>query len=119
FSSTSVNIGEMENKGIELTVNAIPVRSKDFSWTVDFNFAQNKNTITSLPDAQDITDPASGLMLLRQGEAVRTYYLREYAGVNPETGRPTWYTDGTHENTTETYASAARSLVGSSLPKYF
>ena len=42
------NVGNMENKGIEFSINAEPIRGKDFSWDVNFNVSYNKNTITKL-----------------------------------------------------------------------
>ena len=49
YSSMMVNYGEVENKGVELLVNTIPVKTKDFTWSLDFNFAKNKNKVISLP----------------------------------------------------------------------
>jgi TonB-linked SusC/RagA family outer membrane protein len=43
-----VNAGEIENKGIELTLNGSPVRSKNFSWDINVNFATNRNKVVSL-----------------------------------------------------------------------
>ena len=43
-----VNAGEIENKGIELTLNGSPVRSKNFSWDINVNFAANRNKVVSL-----------------------------------------------------------------------
>jgi len=43
-----VNIGEMTNKGFELTVNATPVKSKDFTWSVSGNFSLNRNKVTAI-----------------------------------------------------------------------
>ncbi|MGV3767224.1 MAG: SusC/RagA family TonB-linked outer membrane protein [Chitinophagaceae bacterium] len=120
FTTATRNIGEMVNKGVEVTINASPVRTRDFDWNINFNFANNKNEITSLPGGSDITDPSSGLLLLRQGESIKSYFLRQYAGVNPDNGQPLWYSDPEKQNTTNAYPGAsARALVGSSLPKYF
>ena len=117
FASATRNIGAMQNEGIELTINAIPVKTQDFSWIVDFNFAHNKNTITSLPGGNDIAD---GNFIIRQGTAYRTFYLRSYAGVDPANGDPLWYSDPSHATTTNTYPPAsARELVGNAQPKYF
>jgi TonB-linked SusC/RagA family outer membrane protein len=117
FTSTTRNTGTMENTGVEITLNAVPVRTKNFDWTVDFNFATNKNTITSLPGGADIAD---GTQIIRQGVAYRTFFLREYAGVDPANGDPLWYTDATHKTTTNVYpAASTRALVGNALPKYF
>lgn len=117
FSSATRNIGAMENKGIEVTINATPVKTKNFSWIVDFNFANNKNKITSLPDGSDIAD---GNFIIRQGVAYRTFFLRPYAGVDPNNGDPLWYTDATHTTTTNVYPPATgRELGGNALPKYF
>jgi TonB-dependent starch-binding outer membrane protein SusC len=117
FSSATRNIGTMENRGIELTINAIPVQSRNFTWNVDFNFAHNKNKITSLPGGADIAD---GTFIIRQGVAYRTFFLREYAGVDPANGDPLWYTDPSHATTTNTYpAASTRALVGNAQPKYF
>jgi TonB-linked SusC/RagA family outer membrane protein len=116
FASATRNIGAMENKGLELTVNVIPVLTKNWKWDVDFNFANNKNTITSLPGGSDIAD---GNFIIRQGAAYKTYYLRTYVGADPANGDPLWYTDGTKTATTNTYANATRTLVGGALPKAF
>ena len=116
FASATRNIGAMENKGLELTINVIPVLTKDFKWDVDFNFANNQNKITSLPGGADIAD---GNFIIRQGASYKTFYLRSYAGVNPANGDPQWYTDDTKQNVTNVYSNATRGLVGSALPKAF
>lgn len=47
------NIGDMENKGIEFSINAIPVQTKNLTWDVGFNIAYNENEITSLSEVSD------------------------------------------------------------------
>jgi TonB-dependent starch-binding outer membrane protein SusC len=47
------NVGSMENKGVEFTINAQPVRNKLVTWDVSFNATYNKNTITRLTVVQD------------------------------------------------------------------
>jgi iron complex outermembrane receptor protein len=42
------NIGSMENKGVEVTLGIKPIQTKDFYWTIDYNFTYNKNEITDL-----------------------------------------------------------------------
>ncbi len=117
FASATRNIGAMENKGIEIDLHTIPVMTKNFTWNLDFNFANNKNKITSLPGGNDIAD---GTFIIRQGVAYRTFFQREYAGVDPANGDPLWYTDGTHNTKTNVYPGAgARALSGNALPKYF
>lgn len=116
FTTARRNIGAMENKGIEVTLNATPVRTKDFSWNVDFNFANNKNTVTSLPGGNEIIN---GSLLIREGVSIQTYYLRMYQGVDPANGDPLWYTNDTRSATTNSYSPALRGIVGNALPKYF
>lgn len=43
-----INAGDIENKGVELMLNAIPVKTNDFEWNVTLNYAKNKNTIKEL-----------------------------------------------------------------------
>ena len=42
------NVGSMENKGVEFSLNVQPIRTRDISWDVNFNITYNKNTITNL-----------------------------------------------------------------------
>jgi iron complex outermembrane receptor protein len=53
------NIGNMENRGIEFTVNAQPVRSRSFTWDLGFNITYNKNEITKLTFATDPKFPGN------------------------------------------------------------
>jgi len=52
YNSALVNVGKLENKGIELLVGGTPVKSAKFSWTTSFNFAHNKNTVIQLDKGQ-------------------------------------------------------------------
>jgi TonB-linked SusC/RagA family outer membrane protein len=48
YSSKFVNAGAIENKGIEISVFGVPVRSGDFTWTVNVNFTRNRNMVKEL-----------------------------------------------------------------------
>ena len=53
------NIGNMENRGVEFTINAQPVRNKDLTWDVGFNLTYNKNEITKLTFTNDPNFPGN------------------------------------------------------------
>jgi len=117
FGSATRNIGSMENKGLELSLNIIPVQTKDLRWDLDFNFSNNKNKITSLPNKADIL---SGNFIIREGQSLNTFFLREWAGVDRSTGDPLWYTTDKHQASSNIYPGAsARILAGQALPKFF
>ena len=118
FTTYSNNVGAMENKGFEVTINATPVKSKNFNWTVSLNAAWNKNKVTQLRPGVDeiIGNPFT----LKVGADVQSYYLRQWAGADPANGDPLWYTDATHAAKTNIYPPAsARTTLGNALPKYF
>lgn len=116
FLSVRKNIGALENKGLELTLNLIPITTKNFTWDISFNYANNKNKITSLPDGKDINN---GRNIYRVGYDVQSYYLRTYAGADPANGDPLWYTDSSLSKTQNIYSSAKRIVHHSASPTYF
>ncbi|MBS1946584.1 MAG: SusC/RagA family TonB-linked outer membrane protein [Bacteroidetes bacterium] len=48
YTGTTVNTASIENKGIELLLNATPVKSKDFNWDLTFNFSRIRNKVLAL-----------------------------------------------------------------------
>ncbi|WP_315815313.1 TonB-dependent receptor [Paraflavitalea speifideaquila] len=50
YTNAILNSGELSNKGIELLIDATPVKKKDFSWNTSFNFAYNKSEVLKLAD---------------------------------------------------------------------
>ncbi len=114
-SSVLQNIGEMKNSGFELTIGGSPIDG-DFKWTSNFNIAFNKNRITKLVGGRDIID---GAYILREGEDYRTFYVRQWAGVDPATGDPMWWKDAARTEKTKSYSQAERVLYKSGTPKFF
>lgn len=55
------NIGDMVNKGIEVALNVVPVKTDNFEWTVNANFSYNDNEITEMPTPQDVGGIAGGI----------------------------------------------------------
>jgi TonB-linked SusC/RagA family outer membrane protein len=90
-SSISTNIGGMYNKGLEITVNATPFSSKNFTWTTSFNFTKIKNRVTGLVPANNNADIVSGVNVSSVGKRLGTFYLPNWAGVDAPTGSPMWY----------------------------
>jgi TonB-linked SusC/RagA family outer membrane protein len=56
-SGMNINAGEINNKGIELAIFSTPVKTKDFTWDINLNWAKNKNTLVSLQDGWDPDQP--------------------------------------------------------------
>lgn len=95
FSSLLTNVGQMRNTGVELEVRSNNIKTKDFSWTTAFNLSHNKNKILKLADLPWFVD---GRYVRKEGYPFNTIYLREYAGVDPETGSALYYNNQQDEN---------------------
>lgn len=96
FGSYLMNIGEVKNRGVELDINSTNIRTKEFSWNTSFNISHNKNEIVVLDGMQ--TEIAAGTQIRKVGKPYRTFYMIEFAGINPETGAPQFYTNDLDEN---------------------
>lgn len=89
------NVGEIENKGIELSTRIVPVRTKDWNWTVAMTYSYNKNRIRKISDAlkaqneKSLSDKNSRMPLpiYVEGESLTTLKVVPSAGIDPATGR--------------------------------
>ncbi|MFK1748930.1 TonB-dependent receptor [Bacteroides fragilis] len=111
------NVGAINNKGLEISLNADVIRTSKFQWTSDFNIGFNRNRVTELYGGKP---ELKGLKRLEEGRDMDEWYLREWAGVDTANGSPLWYT--TDENgkrtTTDSYNKADRVYCGSAAPKF-
>lgn len=84
YSSIPMNIGSMRNQGVEIELFYTPVRTKDITWTLNFNGTFIKNKIIALhPDLKG--EMISGRRILREGDSLYQFYLVQYAGVGQQT----------------------------------
>lgn len=88
------NVGEIENKGIELSTRIVPVRTKDWNWTVAMTYSYNKNRIRKISDALKAQNEKSladnsrmPLPIYVEGESLTTLKVVPSAGIDPATGR--------------------------------
>ena len=110
------NVGTVNNKGIELAVDADIINTKDWFWNFGFNIGLNKNKVVYLPNGEF----RQGLQIVKENQDIFTWNMPIWAGVDPETGSPTWEKieeDGT-VTTTTTYAEATYQNAGTSSPKF-
>ena len=132
--SMNANVGDITNTGIELTVNAVPVKTKDFTWQTTVNLAHNKNKVDKLSnkkfsvDYKDWGDPNIGgissngeVERIKEGESLGTFWTYEWAGYNDH-GQSTYYVHDatTGERTgevTTTPEKKDKTKVGCALPK--
>lgn len=93
-NSIPQNIGTLQNRGIELAVDASIVRHKDFSWNINVNFSSIHNKITklySIGGTPTTLIPNGAYNLIRVGDPINILYGYEYAGVNTANGYPMYY----------------------------
>jgi len=87
FSTTLLNYGGMNNRGMELTLG-YDIFKGDFKWNTSLNLTTNKNKVTKLYNGDSFV---SGNFLIKEGISLYSYRAREWAGVDPGTGESMWY----------------------------
>ena len=98
----TANVGSMNNKGIEFSLNAIPVKAEDFSWNTTLNLSHNKNKVVSISNGEysvkyiDEGNPNIGgfattnVQRIMENYPLGTFYTWEWAGYNSD-GVSTFY----------------------------
>ena len=120
-SSITTNVGAVRNYGFEFAINSVNFRTENFEWTTGLNFSLDRNELTELTQESFI----SGTKRWEVGKSLYEFWIRDFAGVDPDTGYALWYVDvldmegnptGERE-TTNDYATATRYYTGkTSLP---
>ncbi len=86
YPSIVTNVGEIENKGIELIISGTPVQTSDLRWDVNLNFTRNRNTVVDIAEGLDDFPIASQFgyvgstvtMKLKEGDAYGNLYGSSY-----------------------------------------
>lgn len=109
FNVLTQNFAEMENNGLELSLNVGIIENQDFTLDIGFNTTFLKNNLTKLNES--FTD---GTKRREEGLDYQSYYLYGWAGVDQSNGDPLWYTNDTETETTNDIDNAERYLIGKS-----
>jgi hypothetical protein len=112
FASVTQNRGELLNEGIEAQLETQNLVGEDFQWSTTFTVSWQRNEMQDLPGGEPIL---SGPQRAIEGEEL-SWFMLEYAGVNPDNGKPLWI--GTDGEPTSSPSDAAESVQGGILPNW-
>lgn len=126
------NVGDISNKGVEISINAIPVQTKNFEWSTTLNLSHNKNVVEKISnDAYSVpyidkanpniggSAQANSIQRIMEGEPIGTFYMWKWAGYNDEgvSVFNEYDEDGNVIGTTTRLDDKDRVKVGSAQPK--
>ena len=133
YGTMTANVGDISNRGIELTINAIPVQNEDWQWTTTLNLSHNRNRVEKLSNAafsvkyQDLGYPwiagntNVAVQRLMEGCPIGQFYTYEFAGHDENGISQFWVHDpATGERTGEKTIKPTdtdRTKTGSAQPK--
>ena len=129
FYTVTQNAGSVRNRGIEYRIDANIIDQNKWRWDVGFNIGFNQNRVTSTPNHQPFLQTASSVnQQVMEGQDIYTWYLKEWAGVNPDNGDPLWYMVDDNGNyirdangnktTTNNYNATKAHAVGKATPLF-
>jgi TonB-linked SusC/RagA family outer membrane protein len=120
FSSVTRNIGEIQNYGLEFTLNTTNISTKDFRWTTSLNMSYNRNKVLKIDGQQDTLSFNDGRYMnaLIVNQPIGVHYGPRYAGVDPANG-DALYIKPDGKTTTNDYNEAGSFVVGDPNPKWF
>ncbi len=135
FYEVMQNVGKVRNRGIEYSIDANVINIGKWRWDIGFNIGFNQNRVMSLPHTED--DPNNGAFnqtensvnqRVMEGHDIYTWYIKEWAGVDPANGDPLWYVvdgDGNYvldgadnKTTTNDYNATLAHAVGTATPLF-
>ena len=120
FSTRLANVGNLTNRGIEVTINTTNIATSSFRWTSSLNFSANRNKITNL-GGQVLGGDQNKAM---EGQPLGVFFAREFAGADPQNGDALYYKntlkgDGTRDRTTtNNYNEAQDVVIGNPNPDF-
>ncbi|UII28193.1 SusC/RagA family TonB-linked outer membrane protein [Fulvivirga maritima] len=94
FYNTSLNWAEVTNKGWELAISSLNVKTTNFKWSTDFNISHNKSEVNDIQVREDSRLPS------REGLPVNAVFVLKTAGID-DNGYPTFIKDGEEISTVE------------------
>lgn len=127
----TANVGDISNKGIEFTINAIPVQTRNFTWSTSLNLSHNKNVVEKLSndmysvEYSDRANPDVGgytstqVQRIMEGAPLGQFYLYEWAGYDENGGSifNDYDAEGNLIGTTDAPKDEDRRPHGSAQPK--
>lgn len=96
YNYIDANVGDISNQGVEFTINAVPVKTKDFQWQTMLNLSHNKNIVEKLSNStysvkyMDEANPdlagfsTNCVQRIMEGQPLGTFYMWEWAGYNSD-----------------------------------
>ena len=129
FFEVTQNAGTVRNQGIEYRLDATVLKMKDVRWDVGFNIGFNRNRVIDIPDGKPFLQTASSVnQQVKEGQDIYSWYLKEWAGVDPANGDPLWYMvdeNGDYvldangnKTTTNNYSATNPHVVGKATPLF-
>jgi TonB-linked SusC/RagA family outer membrane protein len=115
YQSVLQNIGEIENKGVEMTFSVDAIRTRNLKLNLFANWSANQNKLVKASSSQVYT--GSFLISNQEGENFNSFYLKKWAGVDPTTGKPQWI-DSTGKVST-IFTAAKKEFAGKPQPDGF
>jgi TonB-linked SusC/RagA family outer membrane protein len=120
-SDITQNVGTVVNKGLEFLLDFNIVRSRDLNFNLSVNLATVNNEVTELAkDANgDDINIQTGTKKVEVGYPIYAWFMRKWAGVDPDNGLPQWFINGEDGEITNDYYSAEEAYQGeSAMPTY-
>ena len=113
FDSTWKNIGKIRNRGIELGLRGVVFQNNNMNISLFGNLTFNQNKVIKLADGSI----EGTYTIIEEGRPYRQFLMKEYAGVDRETGKALYYLNKEGDETTDDWTKAAKRYVGSADPK--
>ena len=112
------NVGSMENKGMEFTLNTVNIKNENFTWNTNFNISFNKSNINEIAWMPNIDragiEGMGNLVRFTAGQPIGAFFGYQMEGVNPQTGDIV-YRDLDGDGT---FNTADRTFIGNPNPDY-
>lgn len=97
FTNYLANVGQLNNRGVEFELRTLNFATPDFNWTTVLNLSHNRNKIVALNGELDQSIEGSWF-IHKVGLPYYTFYVKEFAGVNPYTGKAQYFINTQDEN---------------------
>ena len=114
-----MNVGSLNNKGIELSLDGNIIANKNVVWNWNANFSHNKNKILELDPSVSKDGIKGSYRIVREGGSLYQGYMYKYAGVDKNTGAALYWVkdDDGNEYKTDNFSKATKYDIGDFLPK--